>query len=261
MEVVGSCNGLICLTNQVGHIRLWNPAMKRVKDISDFAIRRVDSTGEVSVGFGFDRMTNDYKVVRIVRTSRSKNTPGQVEVYSLNQASWREIEVEVDFELLRDRCRVIVKGHPYWLGFAHRCKIRQFFVTFDVHNEVFSKIPWPDQCMNPRGRRQVYGTIMEFQESFAVAVCKYVEGRILEISIWVMDDNIDGECSWTEKLIVGPILGMSRLLGCLKNGEIVGENSDERQLILYDPITKERKLPQVRMRTLGVYNHVESLVN
>lgn len=200
MDVVGACNGLICLTNQVGHIRLWNPATKRVKDISDFAIRRVDSTGEVSVGFGFDRMTNDYKVVRIVRTSRSENTPGQVEVYSLNQASWREIEVEVDFELLRNRCRVIVKGHPYWMGVAHRCKIkRQFFVTFDVHNEVFSKIPWPDQCMNPKGRRQVYGTMMEVQESFAVAVGKYAEGRTwrLAFGLWmiILAENVLGRKS------------------------------------------------------------------
>ncbi|KAK1353159.1 hypothetical protein POM88_052997 [Heracleum sosnowskyi] len=61
----GSCNGLLYLTNPLDHICLWNPAMNRVKDISDFAIRIVDSTGEVSVGFGFDGKTNDYKVVRI----------------------------------------------------------------------------------------------------------------------------------------------------------------------------------------------------
>lgn len=262
MEVVGSCNGLLCLTNPLGHICLWNPAMKRVKDISDFAIRIVDSTGEVSVGFGFDGMTNDYKVVRIVWTSRSENTPGRVEVYSLNRASWREIEVEVNFELIHGCCRLIVKGNPYWTGLAHRWEVKkQFFVSFDVQNEVFSKIPWPDQCMNRNGRRQGYGTIMEFRDSFAVAVGKYVDGRITELSIWAMDDNIDGECSWTEKITVGPILGFSRILGCLKNGDLVGENSNERQLILYDPLTEEIKPTQVRMRTLGVHNYVESLVN
>ncbi|KAL1805765.1 hypothetical protein ACET3Z_028833 [Daucus carota] len=262
MEVVGSCNGLLCLTDPLGHIRLWNPAMRRVRDISDFAIREVDSTGEVSVGFGHDRVSGDYKVVRIVWTSRSEKSPGRVEVYSFNQASWREIDVEVDFELIHGSCRVIVKGNPYWMALAHRWEVhKQFFVSFDVHNEVFSKIPWPDQCMNPNGRRQGYGTLTEFQESFAVAVGKYVEGRILEVSIWVMDDNTGGECSWTKKISVGPILGVNRLVGCLKNGEIVGENSIERQLILCDSTTEEIKQTQVRIRTLGVHNYVESLVN
>lgn len=262
MEVVGSCNGLLCLTNSLGHICLWNPATKRVKDISDFAIRIVDSTGEVSVGFGFDGMTNDYKVVRIVWSSRSENTPCRVEVYSLNRASWREIEVEVDFELIHGCCLLIVRGNPYWTGLAHRWEIKkQFFVSFDVHNEVFSKITWPDQCLNPSGRRQGYGTMMEFQDSFAIAVGKYVEGRITELSIWAMDHNIGGECSWMKKITVGPILGFSRILGCLKDGELVGENSIERQLILYDPTTEEIKPTQVQMRTLGVYNYVESLVN
>ncbi|XP_074340863.1 putative F-box protein At3g10430 [Apium graveolens] len=262
MDVVGSCNGLLCLTNPLGHICLWNPTMKRVKDISDYAIRMVDTSGEVSVGFGFDKMTNDYKVVRIIWTSRSENTPGRVEVYSLNRASWREIEVRLDFELIHGCCHLIVKGNPYWTGLAHRWEIkRQFFVSFDVHNEVFSKIPWPDQCINPRSGRKGYLAIMEFQESFAVVRGKFFEGRILEISIWAMDANIGGECSWTEKLTVGPLLGFSRILGCLKNGEIVGENSIQRQLILYDPITEEIKPTQVRMRTLGVHNYVESLVN
>ncbi|XP_074361642.1 putative F-box protein At3g10430 [Apium graveolens] len=128
MDVVGSCNGLLCLTNPLGHIFLWNPAMKQVKDISDYATKIVDTTGEVSVGFGFDKMTNDYKVVRIIWTSRSENTPGRVEVYSLNRASWREIEVKVDFELIHNCCHLIVKGNPYWTGLAHRWEIKGSFL-------------------------------------------------------------------------------------------------------------------------------------
>lgn len=260
LEIVGSCNGLVCLaTNQVVHrICLWNPATKRVKDISNFTIRAVDSTGEVSLGFGFDHVANDYKVVRIVWPSRSMNYPRQVEVYSVNKGCWRQIEVELEFELIHGTCRSIVKGDPYWVGLKDRWENKgTFFLSFDVQNEAFRMIPWPDHIHVVDNCKAFY-SMFDFKETFAIMTCNSDDKRKLNVDVCEMDD--EGKCSWSKKFSVGPVLGMDRLVGCLRNGEIVGEKSDGNELFVYEPVDNEVKKTFVQMRTFGVYNYIESLV-
>lgn len=219
----------------------------------------LDTTGEVSFGFGFDHIVNDYKVVRIVWPSRSINSPGQVEVYSVNDGSWREIVVELDFELMQGSCGSIVKGNPYWVALKHRWENQgTFFVSFDVHNEVFRTIPRPDVDILDKERS--YYSMVEFEESFAIIACNWDEGRNLKVSLWAMDDDCGGKSSWTKKFTVGPVPGMDRLVGCLKNGQIVAEKRNGRELFLYDPVSKGTKQTQVQMRTFGVYNYIESLI-
>lgn len=240
------------------HICVWNPATKRVKNISGFTIRVLDPTGEVSLGFGFDYLSNDYKVVRIVWPSRSVKCKGLVEVYSINVGSWKRIEGDLGFELMQGSCRSIVKGNPYWVGLKDRWEHRgTFFVSFDICNELFRIFSWPDIDVVEKFRG--FYSMVEYKESFAIIAFDRDEEMKLKVCLWEMEDE-GKSSSWIKKFSFGLVSGMDRFVGCLKNGEIVAEKSNGRELFVYDPMSEEIKKTQVQMRTFGVYNYVESLV-
>ena len=66
-----------------------------------------------SIGFGFDPKTNDYKVVRILSTLRSrcdgfgKSRPMVVEVYSLPTGEWRMLSASAS---LPPMCGILSHG-------------------------------------------------------------------------------------------------------------------------------------------------------
>ncbi|PHT76805.1 hypothetical protein T459_20327 [Capsicum annuum] len=69
-NIVGSCNGLLCLADDHeccrNHIYLWNPSIRKsLKLPIPIYTFKTLSTLDHTQGFGFDRTTNDYKVVRI----------------------------------------------------------------------------------------------------------------------------------------------------------------------------------------------------
>ncbi|TMW88719.1 hypothetical protein EJD97_018200 [Solanum chilense] len=53
-----------------------------------------------------------------------------------------------------------------------------------------------------------------------------------QMDVWVMDD-VDG---WSKKYSVGPLIGFDRILGCLRNGDVVAKN-ENGVIFLCDPIT------------------------
>lgn len=72
IKVVGSLNGLICLTDSYQFfgrtIHLWNPSIWKLKILrrSCFARHFTDRGTYFSIGFGFHYQSNDYRIVRIM---------------------------------------------------------------------------------------------------------------------------------------------------------------------------------------------------
>lgn len=113
IELIGSCNGLICYTGKNDYdprndIYLWNPIIRKVKILpqSKFYKR---NTG---YGFWFDTYTGDYSVAKVLSTTESASA---VEVYSLSNNSWDIISTNgPDLEYPRNV--VHVNGSLYWLA-------------------------------------------------------------------------------------------------------------------------------------------------
>ncbi|KAF5736117.1 F-box and associated interaction domains-containing protein putative isoform 1 [Tripterygium wilfordii] len=96
LVVMGHCNGLLCLHDQWEKIFIWNPVTREVKALPFLShIMRpicTESTSFRNFGFGFDHKTGDYKVIRFADNyyDDSLDSVVQVELYSLNNNSWRE---------------------------------------------------------------------------------------------------------------------------------------------------------------------------
>lgn len=76
LNIVGSCNGILCLANDnwcyPSHFYFWNPSTRKsVKLQMPIHTFKTFSTYDHTHGFGFDCVTNDYKVVRIPCNERS----------------------------------------------------------------------------------------------------------------------------------------------------------------------------------------------
>ncbi|KAM7497904.1 hypothetical protein LguiA_022318 [Lonicera macranthoides] len=98
-NIVGTCNGLVCLSDDVvGYLDimiLWNPSIQKSVDLL-YPNVRFQSHGPFrhTLGFGFNPVTNDYNVVRVVYFQKDgpgwgHKLPPKAELYELSTGSWR----------------------------------------------------------------------------------------------------------------------------------------------------------------------------
>ncbi|KAK3038737.1 hypothetical protein RJ639_028344 [Escallonia herrerae] len=257
LDVVCSCRGLVFLSNPPfgKFMSLWNPATKQSKDISHHTITGIDGSWGVSAGMGFNPVSDDYIVIRIVFRTNHRI---RAEIYSSNSDSWREINVDLQFDGIHFKCNAIVKGKPYWVASEnawenHGWNSRGIYlVSFDVENEVFQRVPLPNIVEN----EETFHGVMEFKESIGVLMNTASDDWIM----WTMDD----ETSWSKKFMFA--LGLNRamvgVLGCSKRGYVIAEKTT-REMFLYDAENNESRDVLVRFqgRVFGVFNYTESLVS
>ncbi|XP_043693042.1 F-box protein CPR1-like [Telopea speciosissima] len=239
-KVVGSCNGLLCLFNSDKDICLWNPSTKRHQKLPitpiefpiTFTLYRY-----IAYGFGYDPTTEDYKLVRVVRSYGIDDYSGNIEVkvYSLSTNSWRRIG-DLPFH------------HTYIYGFGLLANSAlhwvdtdsKFIVSFDIKDEEFGGVPLPDFVQD------------EFSWNVGVLggqlclVCRFF-GVCVEV--WMMKDY-GVSYSW-EKLFSIQHLWVTTSHDYImpicysKNGEVILQHYSEA-LILYDPHGD-------RVRFLGIH--------
>ncbi|XP_028054605.1 F-box/kelch-repeat protein At3g06240-like [Camellia sinensis] len=205
-KIVGSCNGLLCISDYHGSdcAFLWNPSIRRFLTLPESGYSVTDSDLQFVFGFGFDRISNDYKVVKIGYLNDLK-TRGSVlckmELYALSTLSWRPIcVVDFRFELSINTWSVFVNGAVHWVVFDP-AKERGFgilIVAFDMGNEVFREMALPNY--QPNGWFYRNAAVAVLGESLAVINFEsdLVPANLMcNFHIWVMEEYGVIE-SWTK---------------------------------------------------------------
>ncbi|XP_024961784.1 F-box protein At3g07870-like [Cynara cardunculus var. scolymus] len=261
LRVCGTVNGLICLSILpiASIILLWNPATRVFKDLPVSTIDRPKSGPiKVVLGYGYDEATNDYKVLRIVYYGYPLN---QVEIYSLNTNSWKEIKTRVQFLIFEAACSVFLKGKFHWtaIGFEEMHG-KKLIVCFDICREAFSYIMPPGfDFSDCDGESKTSWTVAGMKESLAV-IGSSGNGSGKRFEVWVMKEY-GVVSSWTKYRSFELQTEVGRTLGCGLKGEFLLEK-DNNQLVLYDPDSQS-------IKNLGnhgvpcwsdVFNHVGSLL-
>ena len=95
----GSCNGLLCLMYpDTDKIILWNPWIQKSWELPSFPIEyHTRGRAIFHLGFGYDRVNDEYKVLNRIRFSdlcdRDQSSwYDEVYVYSSKQNSWRRMK-------------------------------------------------------------------------------------------------------------------------------------------------------------------------
>ncbi|TQE06295.1 hypothetical protein C1H46_008064 [Malus baccata] len=149
-SVFSSCSGLLCISDATfdSCMYLWNPSIRKMKKLpkcliycTQFAI--------TTLGFGFNRGENDYKVVRIVKTGCAESIC-KAEVYSVRLDSWRRIRSFVPLvshnAYLQDK-NACLNGVVYWIveDFSPRC---YSILSFDLRSESFQTMTLPERLVS-----------------------------------------------------------------------------------------------------------------
>jgi len=93
VEIVDSCNGLLCLADSDNDKYLWNPFIRKFKKLPDTCLGKLTN---VKLGFAYHYENNDYKVVRISSPPFLQTVPlSKIEVYTLSSDSWRRVRISL----------------------------------------------------------------------------------------------------------------------------------------------------------------------
>ncbi|XP_017254760.2 putative F-box protein At3g16210 [Daucus carota subsp. sativus] len=211
IHFLSCCNGLVCFANTAySTIFLGNPMTRQFKKVPT---PQKQTAGSFSIGcklgFGFDDVSQDYKIIRFVCDHKDSSYSIEAEMYSANEDSWKEIRVpiglETTFQFVRHRRGCVFRPDQsrvlYFEGFRE-------VLSFDLHDEVFRLHPYPRPTKLPLpGVPKSY--LLEFEGSVAM-ICDESSG--------------DGETVhslWTLERDCGNWIKQFKLEDCIKNDHII----------------------------------------
>ncbi|PIA36532.1 hypothetical protein AQUCO_03300013v1 [Aquilegia coerulea] len=198
IDVIGSCNGLICLWC-CGYFYICNPITGEIFNLPEATI--VDTLPKSDylynsyprcTGFGFDASTNTYKVVH-TSGFRDGNRLFQtgVEIYNLGSGTWRKKndDIPASFIVRKYTHRaVFVRGALHWEIRDGReefenCQI----VAIDIEAETFRALQRPIMSQHSL-------------TSLGERLC-LVENATFQTVVWIMKDYGTQEL-WTKEYII-----------------------------------------------------------
>ncbi|MCD9561009.1 hypothetical protein HAX54_019943 [Datura stramonium] len=254
-SVVGSINGLVCLNDRYSKlICLWNPSIHQFKMLPMHNIK-LQKTRKcyVSLGFGYEQNSDDYKVMRIL--NYYKGTPlNIVEVYSTKLESWRKVKTDVHLNMNTCSCDAIVEGFTYWVVRNTNEPRKAVLASFNLRSEMFSVIPVPEVLVTESH------SFRAINYHGSLALLAYSSHNEFEkcLEIWMIEGGSCGEGVWQKKFTFGMGFKISTHWG-LTNGDIVVENAPNTPF-LFNLRTKQLRIMGTHF-IHSVFYYTESLVS
>ncbi|XP_058187759.1 F-box protein CPR1-like [Rhododendron vialii] len=265
LDLLASCNGIVCLAGKerrhAAAIALCNPLMREIRLLPQ---PRYHARYASFLGFGFDPVTKDYKVVRVATLFELDIKPYEfpdnpydaaavgivqdmpvdvkVEIYNLSSDCWREIDDPVvpgEYQCKRhpNFCASL-NGVSYCFAspWDHHQPRDEVIIGFRMSNELFEQIPLPHEVCS-----QSWFNINLFTLNDALAFVTipylwvpYPASEGAGFDVWVMDGyGVEG--SWNKKYTIGPFSeGYLYPLLSRQNGEFLLLRCGERRMVSYD---------------------------
>ncbi|WRX29497.1 F-box domain - like 10 [Theobroma cacao] len=272
-DVVGSCNGLLCLVNlsssTIRKFMLCNPIIRKCVRLPKPRLGKWPC--QATFGFGFDSRRNDYKVLKITKNSVTSNI--KAELYSLKKNLW-EILAPPKYDLYSVDYMFFVNGVVHWIGFERmdddgQSRIKCLLLGFDMSNEVYKKIILPESLSNvPHNHHSRLSRlyVVPYAELSSIAVIEdcFDGGR----TIWVMKKYGVIE-TWTKMFSFGRLetghaptffSSVPRVLGFRKNGGSMLTACSNWQVFSHDLESNEIENLEIQGDVFYVFSYVESLV-
>ncbi|KAK4438884.1 F-box protein [Sesamum alatum] len=266
--IVGSCNGLLCLSDDrvyyMHTVILWNPCIKKsvLLPKPNLIYSSYGSFMQI-LGFGFDPLASDYKVIRITYVDCGRGQP-QVELYRLSTGVWQDLSfLALEYVIYNRSRQAYVNKATHWIARCTDCY--DLIVLFDMCGEVFREMMLPVSLVDIGPMRSK--DLVVYMESLAVIEWS-VLGQEAGFCVWVMNEyGVDS--SWTKHFSIDLHEfggGYVRPLWVRKHGDVITVWQDGH-LIAYDRDDAEVKDLGVHgsrcedyLRSVHVDGYVKSLV-
>ncbi|XP_045805925.1 F-box/kelch-repeat protein At3g23880-like [Trifolium pratense] len=278
-----SINGILCLTNILGpwkKVVLWNPITNELNVIPPSPVESVPCTMVLPLihGIGYDRLRDDYKVIRYVEFDdgcfahlfdRELSMEEELaiskeplwEIYSLRSNSWKKLDVDMSMAMFpkdeENTSRFYMDGMCHWWDNVEKDSSDEtYFVSFDVSHEVFFTTPMPSYVDDTFDLRLVKRQLVMLNGSIALISYSW-ETATLSISIL---GEIGVKESWTKLFIIGPLPHFDRPIGAGKNGDIFFRKNDG-ELACFNLVTRTIKELGVEEDLSQIVIYKESIVS
>ncbi|XP_074358291.1 putative F-box protein At1g12855 [Apium graveolens] len=251
-HLIRSCNGLVCLSNILGNfIYLLNPLTRGFKILPT---PKIDAFYRIDLGFCFDSISNDYKLLRIMQSDVSNygrfTFVLKAELYSANANSWKKIKVPKAVTKILpwpySKCVDFNSGVVYFENGKE-------LLSFDSHNEVFGIYQFPESVRHKRK-----SDVLDFNGSVAMIFESVCDESVL--SLWTLDD-VCGNVSWVKKFNLEVVPGISWINLHLGAGQYVAQCNNGASYVFYDYRKKETtELPHLQ-NCVSVMKYRDSFVS
>ncbi|KAL6971097.1 hypothetical protein U1Q18_030779, partial [Sarracenia purpurea var. burkii] len=232
-EIVGSCNGLICLLYATNCFILWNLTTRDSRELPPPPSPSPDNTVK---GFGCPSSLGDYMVVQAIPTGN----PNQFtfEIFSLKDNSWRRIEGPREDILIWEKVGTFLNGALHWLGSSSDfLSEKTRLVSFDLEDLEFQEMSMP----------YLDNESVQFHSLAAINGCLSLLScaNDWDVGVWVMKEY-GVSASWTRVLVLPRDdfeyfeSGYLAPVCFTKNGEVI-INVDGMTLVRYSPEEKTTK--------------------
>ncbi|KAI3791198.1 hypothetical protein L2E82_04869 [Cichorium intybus] len=200
-HLLGSSNGLVCISYFGTEIVVANPSTRDVKRIKEPQIR---NTASLCGGFGYDPSMDDYKVIL-----GFKKVDGQTcfQVLTLKSNIWKVIG-DVNYSVV-SRIGILCNGALHWvMKDASSQDNKNMIISFRLSEEEFTEIPQPDDVGYEYGVARHPTMRLGIMEE-CLCVFNYEE---LTDNLWMMK-NYNVRQSWG---MVGKDCEKKSFVHCLK---------------------------------------------
>ncbi|CAH2058109.1 unnamed protein product [Thlaspi arvense] len=184
-----SCDGLVCIP-EPGWVNVLNPPTGELRrfpsgpDPVPCPIASLDRhvpelwfnyfPGNWAMGFGRDKVTGRYKVVRMCFD------PVECDVLAVETGEWRKLRAPPPYEVQSGRRSACVNGSIYWLEVAFYVGYK--ILGFDLHTEEFHDVKSLPRPYLSTGTAQ----ILNLDDRLAISITMQ---RQQKLEIWCMDSE------------------------------------------------------------------------
>ncbi|GJZ33219.1 F-box associated domain containing protein [Tanacetum coccineum] len=212
IEIVGSCNGLLCIVEHSTLI-IYNPNTRKLNKLPSSGLIKQERF-VLEYAFGYDESTDDYKVVGLSFSRptpyTSSDTDLKVKIYSLKTGKWKMINDFPDVLPTWKRGKVL-NGALHWGVFKDKNSRSPWstILSLDLAKETYSEISQP---MYEEGHSSLtLGVLGEW-------LCVVVGYSFKRVDVWVMKDY-GVKDSWTRLLSIPHVRGHGkyRVPLCISN--------------------------------------------
>ncbi|KAG4387662.1 hypothetical protein AAZX31_09G010500 [Glycine max] len=262
ITLLGSCNGLLCISNVADDIAFWNPSLRQHRILPSLPLPRRRLHPDTTLfaarvyGFGFDHTSPDYKLVRISYfvDLQDRSFDSQVKLYTLRANAWKTLP-SMPYALCCARTMGVFVGNSLHWVVTRKLEPDQpdLIVAFDLTHEIFTELPLPDTG----------GVGGGFEIDVALlgdSLCMTVNFHNSKMDVWVMREYNRGD-SWCKLFTLEESRELRsfkclRPLGYSSDGNKVLLEHDRKRLCWYDLGKKEVTLVRIQ----GLPNLNEAMI-
>ncbi|KAJ9172630.1 hypothetical protein P3X46_015845 [Hevea brasiliensis] len=255
VSLVGSCNGLLCTRNENnGDILIINPSMRKHRWMPGFLPVNFQTQVHLDdddiwihgtgYGFGYDRVSGDYKIVRILQMLGPDNVGYLESEMVICHVKTRVItSVKMPY-LIRSvhKMGVFAGGALHWImGRYDDLRSRNLIVGYDLGTDEFRELPQPEH-VNETFRMHI-GLL-------GTCLCMLAYHSEVGTYVWMMKEYGVRQ-SWTKLFSIPDNLlhyKSIRPLGFSKKGSEILLELNGKRLVWYD--LEKKSVELVRFRGL-----------